>query len=908
MHPLSHKNGFRPFHRGMLFVVLLFFGFNQLSAQCTAGTEPPVIDTTLPTNFCDVASVNLDDFVISATPAGASLAWSLTPNPGTPDILPSPIVTASNTYFGFYLGVNGLALCRSQVVALTLNLGTTPMVTQTGSDGPICDSGTITLTANTTAGATLRWFANETGGNSIGTGPTLTTGNLTQTTTFYVEAVEDNCVSDRTPVVAQVNESPSAGTPNNNNERCNVAANGQTNLDLDNAINDETTGGDWVLLTGPAGNTVVPNGNNVVSFNNEPEGAYVFQYTTNTAEAPCEEQSVEVTITVTDCAVECNAGTEAPELNANVETVFCDIIDISLNAYTNTSAPQGSTLTWSPNPDPLEVTAHLSDTEVDNPIAGTYFGFFYDEDNMCASATLEITVVINMTPSIERVEEAVICGPDTATIMATASTGSTINWFESATSANAIATGGTFTTPTLSTTRDYFVSATANGCTSDRTIVTVTVNQQPSAGTPSNTGACSVAGNGGPTMVDLDDLLTGEDIGEWELTSAPTGGQNITINGENEVSFEGLSDGDYVFTFSTTEAEAPCTNESVSVTISVNDCLPDTDGDGLKDGEEATLGTDPNNPDTDGDGIDDGVEVGADVTNPLDEDNDGIIDALDSDILDSDEDGVVDQEDPANNNPCIPDNTIGLCDTDGDGISDGDEIADGTDPLDACDPNLTPDCEPADIDLAVTKRADTEVARVGDEVVFTITLTNLSASRVLGIRIDEVIASGFQFVSSTATIGSYNVDEGVWDIFELLPEEEHVLDITVIILPSGNYENTASLLASFPNDGDDTNNEETVSIEVNVPTTDECGFIFNQFSPNGDGINDFLTINCITELPGNTLEIFDRYGNMVFSARDYDNSWAGTGRNGDLPKGTYFYLLNLNDGTEIRQGWIQIIR
>ncbi len=42
--------------------------------------------------------------------------------------------------------------------------------------------------------------------------------------------------------------------------------------------------------------------------------------------------------------------------------------------------------------------------------------------------------------------------------------------------------------------------------------------------------------------------------------------------------------------------------------------------------------------------------------------------------------------------------------------------------------------------------------------------------------------------------------------------------------------------------------------------------------------------------------------------RPYDNTWDGTRNNTELPKGTYFYILDLGDGSEVRKGWIQIIR
>ena len=143
-------------------------------------------------------------------------------------------------------------------------------------------------------------------------------------------------------------------------------------------------------------------------------------------------------------------------------------------------------------------------------------------------------------------------------------------------------------------------------------------------------------------------------------------------------------------------------NNYLGVEGTAADCTQsfDTDGDGLKDGIEKIVGTDPNNPDTDGDGKKDGVEVGTGTT-PLDTDGDGKIDALESVITDTDKDGVVDELDPDNANACIPSAKAATCDQDGDGTpnasdtdDDGDGVADttetalGTDPNDADSDNV----------------------------------------------------------------------------------------------------------------------------------------------------------------------------------------------------------------------------
>ncbi|MCW5516205.1 gliding motility-associated C-terminal domain-containing protein [Muriicola sp. Z0-33] len=924
--------------------------------DCNAGDQAPVLNNN-PTAFCDAFSVALDTYYSGAVPAGAGLRWSINPDPSvTGDWLNiNPTVSTTGTYYAFF------------------------------SDIPF------------------------------------------------------DCESPSTPLTLTQSFTPSAGTPSNGNA-CIDKDFGETKVDLDDLLSGTVDDGDWTQTGGPA--TENPNNGNEVNFDNGVEGVYEYTYTTNTAIAPCINQSVAVLINVTECDP-CIAGDNPPVINAGVPTTFCDLITVSLNDYTNSVPPPGTELKWSLNPDPVDqadALNHLNNTQINNPNAGSYYGFFYDAANSCVSPSLEVTITQNTTPVITATTDDTICGPGTATLTVSGNIpGSpelpSFRWFATQTG-TVVLSGFAEFTPNIATTTTFWVEATANGCTSEREAVTATVKPQPTAGTPSDTSSCSDITNG-PTTVDLDDLLTGADQGAWEVTVDPSG--TLVPDADNIVNFEGLPDGNYIFTYTTNIAEAPCEDAAATVTISVNDCDVDTDGDGLFDGPEANLGTDPNNPDSDEDGIEDGAEVGDDVENPLDEDGDGIIDALDSLDFDTDSDGVVDQLDPDNNNPCIPNNSSALCDTDGDGFTDGEEIDNGWDHLDACDPRPSPDCA-TPIDLQVTKIVDNENGVVGEQVTFTITVTNLDDRIVRGIKIRDLLEPEFEYVSHETVSGTYDPVTGDWDILQIDNLQSADIDITVGILPGGaTYSNTAEYIESAPRDdnpsnnvstvnlvidrpegidleiektavsvnplvGDEVmftilvtnksdsdedvisnievsdildavnftnptfqadngeydlesgiwfipslmrnqearleiivnvpnegtfintativrsapvdsedkldNNTSTVEVKVSLPTVADPGFIFNQFSPNNDGTNDYLTIRDIGTFTNTSLQIFNRYGNAVFEARNMleDRVWDGRYKSEDAPEGTYYYILDLGDGSEIRKGWVQLIR
>lgn len=81
----------------------------------------------------------------------------------------------------------------------------------------------------------------------------------------------------------------------------------------------------------------------------------------------------------------------------------------------------------------------------------------------------------------------------------------------------------------------------------------------------------------------------------------------------------------------------------------------------------------------------------------------------------------------------------------------------------------------------------------------------------------------------------------------------------------------------------------------------------NIFTPNGDGTNDYFEIGCLDQngkvMPLNDLNkyflshklvVFNRWGRIVYESNDYQNDWDG----GNLPDGTYFYVLTCKGETQ----------
>jgi gliding motility-associated-like protein len=81
---------------------------------------------------------------------------------------------------------------------------------------------------------------------------------------------------------------------------------------------------------------------------------------------------------------------------------------------------------------------------------------------------------------------------------------------------------------------------------------------------------------------------------------------------------------------------------------------------------------------------------------------------------------------------------------------------------------------------------------------------------------------------------------------------------------------------------------DTVRITVLKPL-----LIPNAFSPNGDGINDTWQIPYLVDYPGHVVEVYNRYGQVVYRVVGYSKPWDGTINGKPLPVGVYYYIIDL---------------
>ena len=112
-----------------------------------------------------------------------------------------------------------------------------------------------------------------------------------------------------------------------------------------------------------------------------------------------------------------------------------------------------------------------------------------------------------------------------------------------------------------------------------------------------------------------------------------------------------------------------------------------------------------------------------------------------------------------------------------------------------------------------------------------------------------------------------------------------------------------------------TNTCDTATVYITVKKIDSL-IIPNGFTPNNDNVNDYFVIKNLEQYPNNNIVIFNRWGDIVYTSKPYNNDWDGTSKNSNIivagdkvVDGTYFFVLDLGEeGKEKISGYIDLRR
>ena len=160
--------------------------------------------------------------------------------------------------------------------------------------------------------------------------------------------------------------------------------------------------------------------------------------------------------------------------------------------------------------------------------------------------------------------------------------------------------------------------------------------------------------------------------------------------------------------------------------------------------------------------------------------------------------------------------------------------------------------------------------------------------------------------------------------------EGDALSVTILTQPANgtltvNQDGSYTYLPNAGFDGEDTFEYEVcddntpsacVQATATIAVNNEQGLVVSEgFSPNGDGNNDTWYIKGIEAYPNNEVKVINRWGNVVFQAKGYDNItkvWNGSTNEGlrlsgsELPYGTYFYIVDIADGKSLFKGHVVV--
>ncbi|MBF2017581.1 MAG: DUF11 domain-containing protein [Rivularia sp. T60_A2020_040] len=203
-------------------------------------------------------------------------------------------------------------------------------------------------------------------------------------------------------------------------------------------------------------------------------------------------------------------------------------------------------------------------------------------------------------------------------------------------------------------------------------------------------------------------------------------------------------------------------------------------------------------------------------------------------------------------------------------------------------------------DLEVSKTVNTPNPVVGQNITYTVTVTNKGSDNTTGVVVKDVLPSQVTHVSNNSG-GSYNPANGNWSVGNLNVGETKTLNITVTVNSTGTFSNTAEVITSDLPDLDSTpnNNNSTEDDQASISvTTSSTTTISGTLYEDTDGDNNLGGTEA--KLPANiTVNLLDNSNNIITTTNtDNNGNYTFTG----VSNGDYKIQVDTTD-TDIPTGY-----
>ncbi|CAG5085787.1 Ig-like domain-containing protein [Parvicella tangerina] len=918
---------------------------NATPSAPTAGSNSPI---------CDGDDINLTASAVS----GATYSWT-GPNSFASSSQNPTISGATSAADGTYNVTATVAGCTSTSGTVAVTVNPIPGAPTLGSNSPVCDGGTINLTANTIGGATYAWTGPN-GFSSSSEDPTITGATTAADGTYSCTVTVAGCTSTAATTDVTINALDDASFSYASGTYCLTGADPTPTI-------SGVTGGTFTIDN----SGVIIAGTGEVDLDANGVTSYTVTYTTAGTCPNSSTQSISVTsapdatFSYTGTPYCSDAGTASVTFGAGASGgVFSSTAGLSINSSTGDVDLAASTpgvytvsndIAAAGGCAAASATSSIEVVAVDDPT------FAYGASTYCLSGT-------DPTPTITTSGGSFTSTP----------AGLTLN-----------GTTGEITLASSSA-NTYDITYTTGGACPDNSTVQVTVTSSPTAGfSYAGTPYCEGAGTASVTfdpgasagtfaaVPATTDLVINASTGEVDLNTSvpgtytvendiPAGGgcvaanetATITITAQDDASF------DYNGTTSFCENETnPVANISgtaggtftstpagitVDGTTGEIDLSTSTAG-ASYDITYTTGGTCPNNSTVT-------ITLNESPTAPTAGSTAGsntICEGESVDITGAGSTGtgvtysVFDASTGGTNLGSTPLTVsptttttyyVEAFNSNGCGNVGGrDAVTITVNPLPAVDAGADETICPGDnvtltatgtgsVVWSTTETTPSITVSPTATTTYTVTLTDGNSCE----NSDDVIVT-VQTVggSLVAVDDSYTSNSGVNETFDVMSNDTQTSSTPAIVSSPSNGTATVNVDGTI----DYTSNNDFVGTEAftyeicdafcvnicdtaTVTITIESSVDFKVpggFSPNGDNINDIFVITGLDLYPDNKLSIFNRWGNLVYEAAPYNNDWDGTPSVGVLmgdkvTTGTYFYILELGDGMEPLKGSIEIKR